>query len=179
MPGPINIQINVGKNITTIANQFPKAASASLNRIAQGARTELSRDVREEYNIKAADVSKNIVIANATKDNLRVIIRARGSNLPFFIFDPRQTAQGVSIMIKTGARKVKAGAFLATMKSGHKGVFIREGKKRLPIDEKYTIGLPQMITSKNISDKLVAFVQDKLPAELVRTIKAFIDLGRE
>lgn len=42
----------------------------------------------------------------------------------------RQTRSGVSV-----GRRRYPGAFLATMKSGHEGIFQRRGKTRLPIEE--------------------------------------------
>lgn len=46
---------------------------------------------------------------------------------------------GVMVQINTGAAKLFRGAFLATMKSGHTGIFFRTNKRgRLPIAEAYT-----------------------------------------
>ena len=48
----------------------------------------------------------------------------------------RQVRKGVAATIKS--RKVVKGAFIATMKNGKTGVFIREGKGRLPIRMVYS-----------------------------------------
>ena len=57
--------------------------------------------------------------------------------LPIIKIDPRakQTAQGVSYRGEGGQRKFIPHAFVATLKSGHRGVFKRVGKSRLPICE--------------------------------------------
>ncbi len=51
--------------------------------------------------------------------------------------DPRakQTTQGVSYRGENSQRQFIPHAFIATLKSGHRGVFKRLGKSRLPICE--------------------------------------------
>jgi hypothetical protein len=41
----------------------------------------------------------------------------------------------VNVEVDRGKRTLVKGAFVATMKSGHVGIFRREGKARLPIKE--------------------------------------------
>jgi hypothetical protein len=59
--------------------------------------------------------------------------RGSGKEIPLAKYPARQTKRGVSVLVNKGKRKLVRGAFLATMKSGHTGVFRREGKQRLPI----------------------------------------------
>jgi hypothetical protein len=42
---------------------------------------------------------------------------------------------GVAVEVNTGKRTIVRGAFLATMRSGHEGIFRRRGSARLPIHE--------------------------------------------
>ena len=55
--------------------------------------------------------------------------------IPLFDFGARQTKRGVSYNL--GGRKTLAGAFIATMPTGHEGVFMRKGANRLPIQERF------------------------------------------
>lgn len=63
--------------------------------------------------------------------------------------------------LKTGAR-VKghrfSGAFIATMKSGHQGIFRREGEGRLGID--------QQTVELHTADQIVAYINRQLPIRL-------------
>ena len=55
--------------------------------------------------------------------------------MPLVAYPYRQTKQGVSVEVNRGKRTLLKGAFVATMKSGHVGIFRRQGKTRLPIEE--------------------------------------------
>jgi len=49
-----------------------------------------------------------------------------------------------SVKIIKGKETILKNAFVATMKSGHKGIFVREGKARLPILEKKAVSVRHM-----------------------------------
>jgi hypothetical protein len=61
-----------------------------------------------------------------------------GDPIPLVDFPHRQTAQGVTVAVNANSRKLIKSAFVATLKSGHEGVFRRRGKARLPIDELFS-----------------------------------------
>ena len=63
-----------------------------------------------------------------------------------------QTMRGVSILVNKGKRKLVKGAFLATMKSGHTGVFFREGRKRLPIKHALSSRVSGVFSDKGRAD---------------------------
>jgi hypothetical protein len=70
--------------------------------------------------------------ARGSKLSYRVTVRAKHLKL-IDLGGARQTGSGVSVR-RWGAHK---GAFLATMRSGHTGIYRRVSKKRLPIAELY------------------------------------------
>lgn len=174
----LSVKHNLGADLQKMAEMVPIAASAALNRTIRSARTEISREIRTVYNIKAADVSNAIAIKQATKTDLTATLYVKGKSLALKLFSPRQTGTGVSIEIKRGNRKTLRSTFLAIMPSGHQGVFERKTKKRLPIKELFTIGLPQMFSSKVMSEKLIAFFKEKFPPEFIRTVIAFKEIGK-
>ena len=61
-------------------------------------------------------------------------------------------------------------AFIAIMKSGHKGVFEREGDESLPIKQLYGPSVPQMIKNeeimKKINDEANETLQKRIEAEI-------------
>jgi hypothetical protein len=63
-----------------------------------------------------------------------------GAPVPVAAFPHRQTKRGVSVAINQGARALIRSAFVATMRSGHRGVFTRAGpgSPRLPIKELFS-----------------------------------------
>lgn len=124
----------------------------ALNRCADMVKTEAGRQIRQTYNVKLTAISKQMKTRYASASNLNAMVVTMGNAFPLIGFSgTRQNATGVQVQIKVGsAPKTITHAFIATMKSGHVGVMMRQGKQRLPIDEKFTLSLPAMFTSKKI-----------------------------
>lgn len=66
--------------------------------------------------------------------------KMRVGDAPVRVIDlgARQTKKGVTFSINSGTRSLIAGAFISTMRSGHRGVFFRRTRARLPIAEAFT-----------------------------------------
>jgi hypothetical protein len=125
----------------------------------------VSKAVREEYNISAADVKAALHIENGGKISVAgvavddVTLTYRGRVLTPTHFKMKPTARPstgkpyqVTAEIKKGARKpLSSKAFLAH--SGGEGSkqipFQREGSERLPIAPIKTLSVPQMVQTKD------------------------------
>jgi hypothetical protein len=85
----------------------------------------------------------------------------RGKPVPaskFPYLDTRRTRSrnGVLVRFGTGGTQRLEGAFEATMRSGHTGIFRRTGKKSLPIEEVFSSRLP-----KNFGADVMTTLGDK------------------
>lgn len=115
------------------------AASKAGGDAVRAMRAEGSRQIRVRKAVKVPQLGKALIIEFPTsKDVLLWRVRASGAPMPVAAFPFRPTKRGVSVLINVGGRTVIPHAFSATLKSGHVGVFKREGKTRLPIRELYT-----------------------------------------
>lgn len=175
------------REITAGAIPNPKdeirAIVRALNKTAMQARTQAVREVRAVgYNIKASTVRKAITLYRARGDNPVAMLKARGLPIPLIEYGAKQTKSGVSVRVKSG-RKTLRHAFMATMKSGHTGVFERVGKghKRvtkkgrsymsgLPIKELYGPSIPDSLSNEAVEKTLAKFIADKYPAILKHEI---------
>lgn len=144
----------VAAQVALDAAEFRTATMRSLNRAADGTKTDATRRIRETYNVTLKALQPAFYTRKATRDTLTAIVGASGRPLRLIGFAARQVARGVSVSVRRGSRKVLAGAFIARMPSGHTGVFMRRSGKRLPIDEKYTISVPGMLGAKQIEAAL-------------------------
>lgn len=131
-----------------------KAEPRAINKTAQMARTEESKEIRKIYNIPAKRLNQELEKVSghnrATTRNPRAIIRAKKltkRNPGLQHFGAKQTKKGgVSYRIrKDQGRKKLPNAFIATMSKGGSGVFIRTGKSRLPIVRKTGPSVVQMM----------------------------------
>ena len=123
-------------------NIVRKAANQALNRVAGSGKTEASKLIRTQYNIKAGRLSDYLKLAVKAKgDSMEAVITGRGRGLALSYFDAKQTARGrnrgaVTVKVKkSGGRKVVSPEygnkpFIAQMPSGHVGVWVRGRTKR-------------------------------------------------
>lgn len=162
-----------------------KAVPRALNKLAEQAKTLSSKEIRSAgYTIKAKTVKEQIVIVKATASTMTAIVKVRGKPVPLMEFNARQTKAGVSVKVK-GARKVIKGAFIATMPTGHVGVFtrtpssrykrVRKGTKtqwtQLPIKELYGPSLPAIWSNQVIQAALLKMIKQKFPEVLRHEIE--------
>lgn len=141
-----DIEISVQNLVPEKLKVTERGVARAVNRAGSDAikamRVEASRKVREKKKIKAGaltDRSKffTLIFPNNTgeagdtgKSAERTWrLRVKNAYAPVISYQsPRQTKKGVTVGINTGARAVIRGAFIATMRSGHVGVFKRHGQ---------------------------------------------------
>lgn len=157
--GTFSVTGDIQKAAASLAKLSERLADTcvknALNRCADMAKTEAGRQIRATYNIKMTALNKQMKVNYASASKLTSQVLTMGNAYPLIGFSgTRQNALGVQVQIKIGsAPKTITHAFIATMKSGHVGVFSRTaGKARLPIDESFTLSLPSMFASKKIQD---------------------------
>jgi hypothetical protein len=121
----------------------------SLNRAAASGRTAMARVISKDMRLKVGDVRDRIILREATtptdswwsgaRRQLSVTLYASAKRLPLILFratgpEPSH-GKGRGVSASLGGRKRYPHAFIATMGSGHRGVFQRKGLDRLPITE--------------------------------------------
>ena len=131
-----------------------KAEPGAINKTGKMARTEQSKEIRKTYNITAKRLNEELEKVSgsnrATVSKPRAIIRAKKltkRNPGLQHYGAKQLKKkGVSYRIrKDKGRQTLPHAFMATMSRGGKGVFVRTGKKRLPIVRKTGPSVVQMM----------------------------------
>lgn len=166
----------------------PTATARALNKTAAQAKTQAAREIRNQYNISSRVIGRHIHIRRSTPANLTASVSAEGEKLPIVAFSARQTKRGVTAQIKRGARRLIRSAFLATLRSGHRGVFARGRyagrgfvrrtrrvrpypKPDLPITELFTVGVPQGFSNRLVLGALERKVREKFPSLLAHEIR--------
>lgn len=118
-----------------------KATMRALNRALTTGHATLARLVAQDMGLKVSDVKAAIKSTEATSSRLEVRLAASLKRLPLIKFGARGPepsrgkGRGVSYRIGTQGRTRIETAFIATVGAGHRGVFVRKGKSRLPIRE--------------------------------------------
>jgi hypothetical protein len=108
-----------------------KAGSTALRDM----RAEASKRIRTRKRIKPSYIKRAIALLRPKGSTPEWSVKVSGEPVPLVAYPHRQTKRGVSVEVNRGKRTIVRGSFVATMRSGHKGVFKRSGKARLPIKE--------------------------------------------
>lgn len=173
---------------------YRNALRSTLNQLGARGKTLATTKIREEYNVKLADLNKKMRVIPATNANMRAIIQAEGRPIPLLYFNAKQmTAQNRMITRTTGRQMKRAGrlgqgvtvqirkgesvnlphAFIATMGSGHMGVFMRAGKSRLKIREKAFVTVPTVFVGKATLPTVTRGIMDQYPQVMAQNINYY------
>lgn len=171
------------KGITASLNRYvgeqQKAVVSALNKTAEQARTEASKQVRAAgYNITAKEIKKSFKIERAKPSNLVVMLKSTGQPIALINYGAHLTKSGVSVQVK-GGRQILRHAFIIRMKNGHRGVFERTGQARvkgatvmllgkkrrvnLPIKELMGPSIPQSLANMTVERAVMAKIREKFP----------------
>lgn len=187
-------QIKVTHNLNTALiayadlpeKMISQATPRALNSTATTVRAEAARRVGKTYNIKIGAAKGQMRIDKAWKGRLLAKIVVSGRPIPLIEFDARPSGphsggvggRNVSVRVK-GKRKQLRNAFVATMNSGHRGIFVRmqrgKGSGRLPIKELFSLSLPVAFTQKQIMDALMQVAAARFQ-ETLRQEMRFVQL---
>lgn len=165
--------------LMAFGKEAERAVVRSVNRAVQGIETDGVKLIRQEYNIKAGDVRKAFKIKRAGNGVLEAAAIVSGGRIPLIRFGARpaklggrKPLKGVSVLVKK-ARKTIRHSFVARMKSGHVGVFQRDRNRRLPISEKFSLAVPQMLENPVVIEQ----IQEGVLKRYERTLTHEINLA--
>lgn len=166
-----------------VSDQIAAAGARALNRAATSTRAEAARRIRDAYNIKVGVARDQMRIQRATRNRLVAEIIVSGRPIPLLEFAARavnpwnvkgrsrRPGGGVSVQVKRGTRKLRRGAFIAVMKTGHRGVFERKPGGGGRIRELFSLSLPSMFTQKQIREAVERVALERFGIELARELR--------
>ena len=185
------IQIDIRPDLRAVERELSRlqdglrdrVIAAAINKTADKARAEMTRQITGEFNIKAKDVRAQLKVRRATAKGAMLVAELEAMSklggrrsLNLIHFAARQTAKGVTIKVKRGgARKLIAGAWIG---NDGRTVFQRVGKQRLPIKALQTIDVPQMFNTRRLNAAVVRKIQTELPVEIGRALVALAAKSR-
>lgn len=169
-----------------------KALASALNKTVALAKTQMQREIADEFNVSVGYVRDRLRVRRASASaGLRIEAaliggrsdRRRSANIIAFVekfvtlAEARKRAKSgelrqLYVKIKRkGGKKALSGAFI-----GNKGrtVFRRKGKARLPIDPVQTIDVGQMFNARRINSKVVQFMRDRFPGVFDNEARFFV-----
>lgn len=179
------MDFRVELNVESISNALErfgekaagKASARALNRAALAVRTAGSKEARAHLAVKARDVKGGFSVIRARGPRPQAIVRISSKPFPLVLFPHTQRPEGVAVQVlKHGGKRVLKHAFLAQMRSGHKGVWMRELKggkrvKRLKIEERSTKSLSQVLGDDARLKRLADVAAERYAKELTNQLR--------
>lgn len=118
---------------------LPLATARALNKTAASSQSVAVKAIAKEIGITQRAVRSQLWIRKASARCLTAVMgAAKGKRLPLIQIDPKAKQNAVGVRYRGGGnlRRLIPHAFLATMPSGHRGIYVRKpGAGRLPIHE--------------------------------------------
>jgi hypothetical protein len=171
-----------------------RALASTINKAVDQAKTEMSRQIRNEFNISASKVRDSLVVHGATYKNglfaIEASLESKGlhgaRSLNVINFAARPAPMGVSVKIKKGGgRVVIPGAFIGnqgrtvfirlpgtTMSSRMRYAGTKHGQEIAPVQ---TIEVAQMFNTRRVNARVIKFIEDKLPALFDHEVQFYTD----
>jgi hypothetical protein len=158
--------------------------SRAVNRTVTNVKSNISKQVRAEYVIKASDVKNSLHITKATTSKPYAIVRSAGKKIDLTKFrispkepNPKNPPRGgykVQVKKSEGLKVVDRG-FLAYAK-GSLGLFQRIGSSREPIKRLMGPSIPEMINRPKIinyiEEQAGTMLEKRLGHEMERVLGA-------
>jgi hypothetical protein len=176
LPG-ITITVDAQPVITALAgirNGFARAGARAINRSITTVNAQASREIAKDIGLPVTQVKRSMRIIRARFESLVGSVEVTGRRIPIEAFAARQTRRGVTYRGRGGGRKLIPGAFRAQMPSGHRGVFLRRGKARLPIAEKFGPSLPKVASNAAITATMRRVAEEAMRKNLLAEVKFLI-----
>lgn len=156
-----------------------KALVRSINRVSAKSRTQVSREVRAEYNIKARDINNALTIYRAKRGNTEALLLYAGSRIGLHKFTPRvrtvrttttrwgNTRKQVRVRVHKGdsLSPVNAGKGIEGFMSPDGLIFARVGLKRNPLKFMAGPSIAQMVDKETVLDRVNDMMGVELPKE--------------
>ena len=157
-----------------VPREVPKIMSRALNRTGTSTKAEVARIVAAVAKIPVKGVKKGIWMKKATRRRWLATLNVTSRRIPLIYLKAGKTKKGVTYRgpgdVYAHKQKVEVSgglirsAFKQAMPgSGHKGVFLRRIKKRLPIDELFGPSPAELFEGvKGIAKQVMRSANEKL-----------------
>jgi hypothetical protein len=147
-----------------------QVAALAINDTLKNAQVQAARVIAPAMGAPSKTVKASLSIERARADHLTGALVARGKPLKMIEFRPRETRNGVQVRIG-GKVETYRRAFIATMRTGHTGVFERKGRERLPIRELYGASVPGYMARTDVLPVIQRTLSERLVENLKRQLE--------
>ncbi|MDL2289944.1 phosphate/phosphite/phosphonate ABC transporter substrate-binding protein [Paludibacteraceae bacterium OttesenSCG-928-F17] len=174
-----------------ILKSTAQAINTTLSRSISNKQKGINAGIKREYNITQKYLSRMAAVSpKANSGHLWGGIMINEGKIPIIGFKPKQAGSHISVQIHKGKTVYVRNSFVATMASGHTGVYSRgkydkkegfiPGKEKtesgkIRITQMHTASPFGMGTSKNVSAEVQSFMGDEVLARVEGILRSKVD----
>jgi hypothetical protein len=152
--------------------KLDRAVALGLVDTAKSAVSKAASTIARRTSLRSAMVKSRISYDKVKIGDYQTFIRSSRRLIPLIDYGGRQTAVGVRAAKPWGRAQVFRTAFIATMPTGHRGVYRRVGASRLPIKQMWGPGIYHTFAQPDVQAVVKATIKQRLPVAIARRIKA-------
>ncbi len=180
----------VQQRLGALGGKAPSVIANAINRTTTNIKKTMAQETAQRYNIASGEVKKTVTISRATRANLQGAAISKASPIALSKFKvspdrkvtysngrPSPKVYKVSVEKGPASKPLDADpkAFIAVMKSGHKGLFRRLSGARFPIRQFFGPSVPQMIRNEGslerIRQEAESTLQKRIDAEIENILR--------
>jgi Prophage minor tail protein Z (GPZ) len=185
----------MAERLGVVKAKVPKAMSLSINHAIRRGRTEVSKAVRAEFQIKQKDLYAGLKTNFSSPGELKGSIESKHAGMirswdfkvaPRAVTNPalgpgsgrvrrrRRTARrAVTVAVRVGGGKTVSSGFVAIMRRGI-SLFQRVEPGRFGIREMFAINAPIMLNAERVRNPVEAKMGEDLDKELERQLQRLV-----
>jgi hypothetical protein len=158
--------------LADVKNGLPRAMRGAIKRTGNTIKSKTVKAITSELNLKQKDINikegqkahryGGVRLSIARPEGLSGRVSVTGQRIPLYRFGAKELGnkrnpKGVRYQVGKNDAKKTVRAFIAPMKSGHIGVFMRMKKPRFPINEYFGPSIPHAAEKRPEMKSLLAF----------------------
>lgn len=154
------------------------AVALALVDTAKASITKAAQLIAKRTGLKSGTVKARLSYDSVRVGDYQATIRSSRKPIPLFDF-PGTAQTGAGVRTRAwGKSQVIRSAFIANMRSGHRGAFRRRSRRRLPIKELWGPTIYGTFATPEVQGLIRSTMQDRLRTALLRRLAAAQRRGR-
>jgi hypothetical protein len=172
---PVAITVNASAYVNSLGAiakpKLDKIVALALVDTTRSAKAKAASLIAKRTGLRVATVKQRLFTNHVAVGDYEATVKSSRRPIPLIEFPVSQTANGVSTHA-WGKVQIIQHAFIATMKSGHRGVYRRVGKPRLPIKQLWGPTISKTFATKEVQSVVNGVMQARLQSALARRMAA-------
>lgn len=152
--------------------KLDQAVALALVDTAKASIVKASGLIAKRTGLRSATVKERLSYDSVRVGDYQVTVRSSRRPIPLYDF-PGTTQTGAGVRTRSwGKSQVIRSAFIATMRTGHRGVYRRRSRSRLPIRQLWGPTIYGTFATPEVQSLIRTNMQDRLRAALLRRLAA-------